>query len=333
MVSKQKVIEGITNSLKTVNLPAKFGKKHQGKVRDVYVLNDPSKNSGQAQRIIITTDRQSAFDRILGHIPFKGQVLTQLSEFWFDKTKRIIDNHLITTPDPNTMVVRECELIPVEMVVRGYLTGVTSTSTWTAYEKGERVIYGIKFPDGMKKNQKMQNPIITPTTKADIGKHDEKLTRKDIIKSKLVPEKLYKQMEKAALALFDKGTKICAKAGIILVDTKYEFGLYKNKLMLIDEIHTPDSSRFWKKDSYKERFKKGQEPENFDKEFIRLWFKERGYTGEGIAPKMPDDFVVKVSGRYQKIYEMITGRKFKGDISGEIRKRVVKNLKNYFNFN
>ncbi len=325
MVNKQKIIEGVANSLKTVNLPAKFGKKHQGKVRDVYVID--------GKRIIITTDRQSAFDKVLGHIPFKGQVLTELSEFWFDKTKKIVDNHLIATPDQNTMVVRECELIPVEMVVRGYLTGVTSTSTWTAYEKGERIIYGIKFPNGMKKNQKMKKPIITPTTKADLGKHDEKLTRKDIINSKIVPEKLYKQMEKAALALFDKGTKICAKAGIILVDTKYEFGLYENKLVLIDEIHTPDSSRFWVKKTYKERLKKGQEPENFDKEFIRLWFKEKGYTGEGTAPKMPDDFVVKVSERYQKIYEMITGKKFKGDISGEVGKRVVKNLKNYFNFN
>jgi phosphoribosylaminoimidazole-succinocarboxamide synthase len=330
MISKQKTIENIPNVLKTVNLPKKFGKKFQGKVRDVYVIDDPSAGSGQARRIIITTDRQSAFDRILGHIPFKGQVLTQLSAFWFDKTKKIVENHLIATPDPNTMVVKECKLIPVEMIVRGYLTGVTSTSTWTAYEKGERIIYGIKFPNGMKKNQKMQKPIITPTTKADIGKHDEKLTRKDIIKSKLVSEKLYKQMEKAALALFDKGTKICAKAGIILVDTKYEFGLYKERLVLIDEIHTPDSSRFWKKDSYKERFRKGLEPENFDKEFLRIWFKEHGFMGDGKIPKMPDEFVVKVSQRYQKIYEMITGRSFKGDTSGEVNKRVVENLKHFF---
>lgn len=328
MISKQKIIKNIPSVLKTVNLPIKFGKKHQGKVRDVYITGD--------KRIIITTDRQSAFDRILGHIPFKGQVLTQLSEFWFDKTKKIVENHLIATPDPNTMVVKECKLIPVEIVVRGYLTGVTSTSTWTAYEKGERIIYGIKFPNGMKKNQKMQKPIITPTTKADLGKHDEKLTRKDIIKSRLVPEKLYKQMEKAALALFDKGTKVCAKAGIILVDTKYEFGLYpaygQGKLMLIDEIHTPDSSRFWRKDSYKERLKKGLEPENFDKEFLRIWFKERGFSGEGKIPKMPDDFIAKVSERYQKIYEMITGKKFKGDASGEVGKRVIKNLKHFFSF-
>ncbi|MBU2632680.1 phosphoribosylaminoimidazolesuccinocarboxamide synthase [Patescibacteria group bacterium] len=320
MISNNKIIENIPNVVKTVNLPKKFGKKLQGKVRDVYIVEN--------QRIIITTDRQSAFDKILGHIPFKGQVLTGLSEFWFSKTKNIVENHLISVPDPNTMAVKECKLIPVEMVVRGYLTGVTSTSTWTAYEKGERVIYGIKFPNGMKKNQKMEKPIITPTTKADIGKHDEKLTRADIIKSKLVPKKLYEQMEKSALALFEKGTKVCAKAGIVLVDTKYEFGLLDGRLILIDEIHTPDSSRFWRKESYKERFNKGQEPENFDKEFLRIWFKEHGYSGDGKAPKMPDDFIAKVSTRYIKIYEMITGDKFKADLSGNAPKRIKENLKN-----
>jgi phosphoribosylaminoimidazole-succinocarboxamide synthase len=322
MIAKQKIIENIPNVIKTVNLPKSFGKKQQGKVRDLYFLKD--------QRIIITTDRQSAFDRILGFIPFKGQVLTQLSEFWFNKTKDIVDNHLIAVPDPNTMVVKECELIPVEMVVRGYLTGVTSTSTWTAYEKGERIIYGIKFPEGMKKNQKMQKPIITPTTKADLGAHDERLTRNDILKSKIVPEKLYKQMEKVSLALFDKGTKICARAGIILVDTKYEFGLYKGKLTLIDEIHTPDSSRFWVKKSYTERFKKGLEPKNFDKEFLRIWFKEKGFSGDGKIPKMPSDFIVKVSQRYQKIYEMITGEKFKVDLKEKPQKRITKNLSEFF---
>jgi phosphoribosylaminoimidazole-succinocarboxamide synthase len=319
MVPKNKIIENIPSTFKTINLPKQFGKKHQGKVRDVYVKEN--------KRIIITTDRQSAFDRILGFIPFKGQVLTQLSKFWFEKTKDIVNNHLISVPDPNVMVVKECKLIPVEMVVRGYLTGVTSTSTWTAYEKGERVIYGIKFPDGMKKNQKMKSPIITPTTKARFGKHDEKLTRNDILKSKLVPKKLYEQMEKAALSLFERGAKICAKAGIILVDTKYEFGLYNNKLVLIDEIHTPDSSRFWKKNSYNKRFKEGKEPENFDKEFIRLWFKERGYSGDGKAPKMPNDFIVKVSQRYQKIYEMITKETFRVNTNEKIISRVKNNLK------
>ena len=320
MINRKAIIRNIPNTLKTVNLPVSFGKKHQGKVRDCYV----SKKS----IIIITTDRQSAFDRVLGLIPFKGQVLTQMSQFWFDKTKNVIQNHLITIPDPNVMIVKNCKIIPIEMVVRGYISGSTSTSIWTAYAKGERVIYGIKFKNGLLKNQKLKNPIITPTTKAKIG-HDEKLTEKEILRKKIVPGKLWKQMKKAALGLFDKGTKICAKAGIILVDTKYEFGLdEKGKLMLIDEIHTPDSSRFWIKKTYKERLKKGLEPENFDKEFLRLWFKNKGYAGDGKPPKMPLEFIAKVSERYISIYEKLVGKKFKVDVSKNISKRIINNLKN-----
>ena len=320
MINRQAIIKNIPKALKTVNLPKSFGKKHQGKVRDYYV----SKNS----RIIITTDRQSAFDKILGLIPFKGQVLTQMSQFWFAKTKDIIQNHLIAIPDPNTMIVKNCKVIPIEMVVRGYISGSTSTSIWTAYAKGERTIYGIKFKNGLLKNQKLQKPIITPTTKAEVG-HDERLTEKEILQRKIIPEKFWKQMKKAALGLFDRGTKICAKAGIILVDTKYEFGLdEKGKLMLIDEIHTPDSSRFWIKKTYKKRLKKGLEPENFDKEFLRLWFKKKGYTGDGKAPKMPSAFVAQVSKRYMSIYEKLTGKKFKVDIGKNISKRIANNLKN-----
>lgn len=305
------------NILKTVNLKG-FGKKYQGKVRDYYI----QKNN----RIIITTDRQSAFDRILGLIPFKGQVLTLMSEFWFDKTKDIIQNHLISLSDPNVMLVKNCKVIPIEMVVRGYISGSTSTSIWTAYAKGDRTIYGIKFKEGLKKNQKLKTPIITPTTKADVG-HDEKLTEKEILQRKIVPPKIWKQMKKAALALFERGTKICAKAGIILVDTKYEFGLDRNnKLMLIDEIHTPDSSRFWIKKTYKERLVKGLEPENFDKEFLRLWFKEKGYSGEGKAPKMPQSFISQVSNRYITIYEKITGKKFIPHRSSNIERRIKDNL-------
>lgn len=326
MISRKKIIKNIPHAIKTINLPKKFGKKHSGKVRDYYLLN--------GKRIIITTDRQSAFDRILGLIPFKGQVLTKLSEFWFKKTKDIIQNHLISVPDPNVMVVKNCKVIPVEMVVRGYISGVTSTSIWTAYEKGERTIYGIKFPEGLKKNQILKKPVITPTTKAETG-HDERLTRDKIIKRKIVPKKLYEQMEKAALGLFARGTKICVRAGIILVDTKYEFGLGENgKLMLIDEIHTPDSSRFWIKKTYKKRFSKGFEPENFDKEFLRIWFKEQGYLGDpstgsgqaGKPPKMPDDFITKVSQRYQAIFEKITGKNFKVDRSIPVKQRIKNNL-------
>ncbi|MEK7617020.1 MAG: phosphoribosylaminoimidazolesuccinocarboxamide synthase [Patescibacteria group bacterium] len=320
MVSKQKIIENIPNALKTVNIPS-LGKKIQGKVRDIYIVD--------GKRIFITTDRQSAFDRIVGYIPFKGQVLTSLSAFWFKKTKDIIQNHLISVPDPNTLLVKECKLVPIEMVVRGYITGVTETSIWGSYEKGERVIYGIKFPDGLKKNQILSKPIITPTTKAEKG-HDERLTEEEILKKKLVNPAIWNQMKKAALDLFKRGQKICSKAGIILVDTKYEFGLDDSgKLILIDEIHTPDSSRYWVKKTYMQRFKKGLEPESYDKEPLRIWFKEHGYMGNGQPPKMPPQFIVKMGALYMGIYEKITGKKFTADISKNVNVRIKKNLQSF----
>ena len=306
MISNKKIIENIPLALKTINIP-KLGKKHQGKVRDFYFIGD--------KRIIITTDRLSAFDRVLGCFPFKGQALNQLSQFGFEKTREIIQNHMISVPDPNVMVVKNCTLIPIEMVVRGYITGVTDTSIWGSYEKGEREIYGIKFPDGLKKNQKLPNPVITPTTKAKTG-HDERLTEKDILRKKIVTPKIWKDMKQAALALFEKGQKICNKAGIILVDTKYEFGLLDGKLILIDEIHTPDSSRFWLKGSHK----------NFDKEFLRIWYAQRGYKGDGKLPKMPAEFMAQVSKRYIAVYEKITGNKFQV-FDYPIDKRIKDNLK------
>jgi phosphoribosylaminoimidazole-succinocarboxamide synthase len=288
-------------ALKTVNLKG-FGKKYSGKVRDYYIVGN--------KRILITTDRISAFDRVLDAIPHKGQVLNQISAFWFDKTKDIVQNHVLSVPHGNVTIAKSAKPIPIEMVVRGYMTGVTDTSIWGSYQKGDRVIYGIKFPEGLKKNQKLARPVITPTTKAEVG-HDERLTSKEILKKKIVTPKVWREMEKTALALFERGTEICAKAGIILVDTKYEFGLdNKGKLMLIDEVHTPDCSRFWIKKTYAERFKKGLEPENFDKEFMRIWFKKKGYTGDGKPPRMPRNFVDKISKRYIAIYEKITGKKF-----------------------
>mgnify|MGYP001605248862 FL=1 len=286
--------------LKTISLKG-FGKKYSGKTRDFYIKN--------GKRIIISTDRISAFDKNLGYIPYKGRVLNQISLFWFDKTKDIIPNHFISSPNPNTMIVKNAKLIPIEMVVRGYITGVTGTSIWGSYEKGERIIYGIKFPNNLKKNQKLEKPIITPTTKAKKG-HDKRLTEKEILKKRIVSEKLWKKMKKTTLKLFERGTRISQKVGIILVDTKYEFGIYKNKLILIDEIHTPDSSRFWIKKTYAERLKKGLEPENFDKEFMRIWFAKKGYKGEGKPPKMPTDFIKKISNRYISIYERLTNKKF-----------------------
>ncbi|OGG27119.1 phosphoribosylaminoimidazolesuccinocarboxamide synthase [Candidatus Gottesmanbacteria bacterium RIFCSPLOWO2_01_FULL_39_12b] len=280
-----------------------MGPKHQGKVRDYYLH--------KGRRILITTDRISAFDRVLGFIPYKGQVLNQLSSFWFSKTADIVDNHLISIPHPNVAIVKDAKPYPVEMVVRGYITGVTTTSIWYSYEKGERVIYGIKFPQGLRKNQKLKTPIITPTTKAEHGLHDERLTHEEILKKKLISPTVLKQMEKAALALYERGNKICNKRGLILVDTKYEFGEYKGKLVLIDEIHTPDSSRYWKAENYRQRFEKGMEPENFDKEFFRIWYTTHGYRGDGKPPEMPVDLQIKTAVRYIKIYEMITGKKFK----------------------
>lgn len=303
--------------VKTVNLSG-LGTKYTGKVRDSYALN--------GKRIIVTTDRQSAFDHVLGYIPFKGQVLTKLSEFWFEKTKDIIQNHLISVPDPNVMIVKNCKVIPIEMVVRGYITGVTDTSIWGSYEKGDRIIYGIKFPEGLKKNQRLPEPVITPTTKAEKG-HDERLTEKDIIKRKIITSAIWKQMKKAALALFERGQKICDKAGIILVDTKYEFGLDENgKLILVDEIHTPDSSRYWIKKTYEEKFKEGLEQDSYDKEPLRIWFKEHGYTGKGKIPKMPPKFIAKMSMLYMGIYKKITGNKFIPDTTKDVNQRIKNNL-------
>lgn len=321
MIQKSTVNRSLNKLLKTVDLKD-FGKKYQGKVRDYYLF--------KGERILITTDRISAFDRVLGYIPYKGQVLNQLSAFWFEKTKDIVDNHLIDVPQPNMTIAKEAKPYPVEMVVRGYITGVTSTSLWRSYEKGERLIYGIKFPEGLRKNDQLKDPVITPTTKAEHGGHDQKLTKSEILKKKLIPEKVYLQMENAALALYKRGNEICRKKGLILVDTKYEFADYKGKLMIIDEIHTPDSSRFWRKNSYLERFKKGLEPENFDKEFFRIWYAKKGYTGDGNPPMMNTKLQVLTALRYIKIFELITGKKFKPlpyPVEGSIKNA----LKDYYN--
>lgn len=303
MIQRKIILKALPQVLKTIDIPS-LGKKLSGKVRDFYVLKD--------QRVMITTDRQSAFDVVLGHIPFKGAVLNMLAAFWFDKTKHIIANHMISLPDPNVLIAKNCEGIPIEMIVRGYISGVTKTSIWYSYEKGERFIYGQHFPEGLKKNQKLPRPVITPTTHGG-GKdgHDERLTRDEIIAKGLVSKKLYEQMEKVSLALFAYGSKWCKKHGLILVDTKYEFGLYNGKLMLMDEIHTPDSSRFWTANTYESQFKKGEEPENFDKEFLRLWYAKKGYRGDGVPPKMSNDLIVALSQRYIAIYEKITEKKFK----------------------
>jgi phosphoribosylaminoimidazole-succinocarboxamide synthase len=297
-----------------------FGKKYSGKTRDFYIKN--------GKRILISTDRISAFDKIIGYIPNKGQVLNQLSSFWFEKTKNIIANHFLSMPHPNAMIVKECKIIPIEMVVRGYITGVTSTSIWGSYEKGEREIYAIKFPDNLQKNQKLPTPIITPTTKAAKG-HDERLTEKEIFNKRICSKKTYSQMKKISLKLFENGSKICDKNGLILVDTKYEFGIdEKGKLTLIDEIHTPDSSRFWEKSSYKKKFVQKKEPRNFDKEFLRIWLKKKEKNNKS-SIAIPPAFAKKVSQRYIRVYEDLSKKKFRSSNKNSIEEQINKSFRLY----
>ena len=317
MISDDVLKNQLTNTLEKTDL--NVGKKYEGKVRDNYLLGD--------KRLIITTDRISAFDRVLCTIPFKGQVLNQTSAFWFEKTKNIIQNHIIEVPDPNVMVVKECKLIPVEMVVRGYLTGVTTTSSWYNYENGVRNFCGNQLPDGMVKNQKFEKPIITPSTKAEHGQHDESISGEEVIKRNLVDEKLYKQMEKVALALYNFGNELIAKNNLILVDTKYEFGLDEDgNLTLIDEIHTPDSSRFWIKDTYERLFADGKEPQKLDKEYVRQFLADKGFIGEGDIPEIPDEVKIGAAKRYIKAYEMITGKDFDAK-NVDVLERIENNLK------
>ena len=299
MLTHEQLLAAIPQAIDTVDLP-KLGAKQAGKVRDMYALPDGS-------RALITTDRISAFDVVLGLIPHKGQTLNQLSAWWFEQTRDIVANHVLRVPDPNVMIVREAQPLPVEVVVRGYITGVTKTSLWTLYAAGERRPYGIELPEGLHKNDPLPEPIITPTTKAEAGGHDERLTREEILVKRVIEPALWDQIEHAAVALFKRGQAVAKQAGLILVDTKYEFGLIDGKLAVIDEIHTPDSSRYWTAASYAAN---PAAPENFDKEFLREWFAAQGYRGDGPPPSMPDDFVAQVAARYIGAYEQLTGQTF-----------------------
>ncbi len=298
MLSHQELLKAVPFAFTGVDLPG-FGDKITGKVRDIYRRN--------GERILITTDRVSAFDRVLGVIPFKGQVLNQLSAWWFEQTRDIVDNHVVSVPDPNVTIAHEAESLPVEVVVRGYITGVTKTSLWMLYAQGDRQPYGITLPDGLQKNDRLPSPIITPTTKAEHGAHDERLTRQEILERGLVAPDLWAAVERVALGLFARGQEIADRAGLILVDTKYEFGLLNGRLVLIDEFHTPDSSRFWTAESYQND---PRQPENFDKEFLRQWFAAQGYRGDGTPPTMPAGFIAQVAARYITAYEKLTGHTF-----------------------
>jgi phosphoribosylaminoimidazole-succinocarboxamide synthase len=285
-------------------------KKVSGKVRDSFLLNEE-------ERAIVVSDRVSSFDFVLGTIPFKGAVLNQIAAFWFEKLKEIgVPTHFISTPDPNISIVKNAKVLPVEIIVRGYLTGTTKTSSWYAYQNCGQMISDIKMPDGMKKNQKFKTPIITPTTKPSIesGLHDEKISREEIISRGLVSEKIYCKAEELAMKMFTFGQDVAAKRGLILVDTKYEMGIdSQGELMVIDEVHTPDSSRYWIADSYEDLFLRGAEPEALDKEFVRKMIIAEGYdinSSENPAKYMTDEIRFQAAKKYLELFEKITGKSF-----------------------
>jgi phosphoribosylaminoimidazole-succinocarboxamide synthase len=315
MLTIDELTRAIPDALETVNLSG-WGEKLSGKVRDIYMRGD--------RRVLITTDRVSAFDRVLGLIPFKGQVLNQLSAWWFERTRDIVANHVIAVPDPNVTIGREAVSLPIEVVVRGYITGVTKTSLWYLYSQGDRKPYGIALPDGLRKNDPLPSAIITPTTKAVGGAHDERITRDEILQRHIVPQPLWEQVEQVALRLFARGREIARSAGLILVDTKYEFGLIDGQLALIDEVHTPDSSRYWIADTYQT----GQDPANYDKEYLREWFAARGYRGDGVPPTMTMDFVARLAARYIGAYERLTSSTFT-PAEQPAAERVARNLEAY----
>ncbi|MBD5195198.1 MAG: phosphoribosylaminoimidazolesuccinocarboxamide synthase [Bacteroidales bacterium] len=290
---------------------------YHGKVRDVYDIDNK-------YLVMVATDRISAFDVILPEgIPFKGQVLNQIASYFLDATSDIVPNWKIAVPDPMVTIGTKCEPLKIEMIVRGYLAG----SAWRDYKSGNREICGVRLPEGMKENQKFETPILTPTTKADAG-HDENISREEIIARGIVDEEVYKQVEKYALALFERGSEMAAKQGLILVDTKYEFGLKDGKVILIDEIHTPDSSRYFYADGYEERFEKGEEQRQLSKEFVRQWLISNGFMGkEGQkVPEMTPEYCEEVSKRYIELFEHITGSKFVPADESNLNDRIEENV-------
>ena len=304
------------------NFPGQKSVYH-GKVRDVYNINNE-------KLVMVATDRISAFDVILPEgIPFKGQVLNQIAAKFLDATADICPNWKLASPDPMVTVGVMCEGFPVEMIVRGYLCG----SSWRAYKSGVREICGVKLPDGMKENQKFDEPIITPTTKAEIGEHDADISKEEILKRGLATPEEYELLEKYTLALFKRGSEIAQKRGLILVDTKYEFGKHNGKIYLMDEIHTPDSSRYFYMDGYEERFNKGEPQKQLSKEFVREWLMDNGFQGkEGQkVPEMTPEIVQSISDRYLELYENIVGEKFEKVQAGDVLARIEKNVTDYLN--
>jgi phosphoribosylaminoimidazole-succinocarboxamide synthase len=321
----QKLIDNCLTDAEFPELPDFY----RGKVRDAYGLSE-------GRRLLISTDRQSAFDQVLAAVPFKGQVLTQTARYWFDETADICPNHVISYPDPNVAMVKNLDMLPIEMVVRDYLTGSTETSIWPMYERGERTLYGHEFPEGLAKNQKLPATILTPTTKAAQGDHDAPITEAEILETQLVTTAQWHELAEKSLALFARGRELAAKNGLILVDTKYEFGLDENGVIVVaDEIHTPDSSRFWIADSYQARFAAGENPESLDKEFLRLWVADKCDPYKDPIPEIPAATLIEFGEKYIKLFELVTGKSFEKPASSisvrdRIRTSLAAELPEYF---
>tara|TARA_B110000014_G_scaffold259919_1_gene248611 strand:- start:793 stop:1740 length:948 start_codon:yes stop_codon:yes gene_type:complete len=290
-----------------------FGRHYKGKVRDNYYVDN--------KILMVTSDRVSAFDCVLGTIPFKGQILSDIAKFWFDKTSDIVPNHFIKSVDPQVLLVQEAKPLPVEVIVRRYITG----SLWRDYQASKHHVYDLSFKDDLKMNEKFDTAILTPSTKEDYGKHDEPISKKEILNRGLVSKEIYEQAEEYALKLFQRGEEWADKQGLILVDTKYEFGLVGDQLIVIDEIHTPDSSRYWIKNEYEERFNKGENQLMLDKENIRQWLISKGFSGEGTPPELDDEIRVLLSEKYIQLYKILTNKEFEPSV-GDVSDRIAKNL-------
>jgi phosphoribosylaminoimidazole-succinocarboxamide synthase len=318
MIDRETIARALGHTLDETHLDV-LGTKYEGKVRDNYTTAD-------GRRYIVVTDRISAFDRVLGTLPLKGQILNRLASFWFENTRDVAPNHMISMPDPTVLEARECTPLPVEMVMRAYVTGVTSTSIWTHYAGGERVFCGHRLPDGLRKNERLPAPILTPSTKAPKGDHDVSASREEILAMGHISAADFDAAADIAARLFAHGQKWCAERDLILVDTKYELGKdATGKIVVIDEIHTPDSSRFWFASSYGERFAKGEDPESFDKEYVRRYLAGIGFKGDGPIPPIPDEVRVEATRRYIEAYEKITGTSFTPDLE-DPAVRIPRNL-------
>ena len=324
MVDPELLLRHVDRVLDDATIP-ELPNHYRGKVRDNYDLPD-------GRRIIIATDRLSAFDRAIAAIPFKGQVLTQIARFWFDRTADLCPNHAIEYPDPNVLVCRRLDILPVEVVVRDYLAGTTATSVWSMYKAGRRDIYGLRFPDGLRENQKLPQSVITPTTKARDGEHDEPITPAEILDREMLTEAQWREVSEKALALFARGREVAAERGLMLVDTKYEFGRDRDgRIVLADEIHTPDSSRYWFAASYPERFVAGESPESFDKDFLRRWVAARVDPYRDPIPAIPPEVIAETACVYITAFETITGERFAlPEYNAPVLQRIRANLRPYF---